>query len=136
MFDIKTGEVTVEGISLHKGQDLASITVSGISFFREFDIGNGWVHRNSGPHIFYGRKIITSMKFFAKKLMGFNIYISDINATDSQQMKPEHDNFLENILGVPAEIDKYHIIYKYSWGEIISYYDPRGGDCAISVSWI
>ncbi|WP_145753000.1 hypothetical protein [Nitrospirillum amazonense] len=93
MFDIKTGNVIIEETSLHKDQELDAITAGGISFFREFDIGNGWVHKNSGPYIFYGREIITSMAFLKNNLMSINIYIGDISATDSQQMKPEHDAF-------------------------------------------
>lgn len=46
-----------------------------------------------------------------------------------------HDEWLIKQLGEPHERKLPCIKYNYSWGEILSYSDPRGGDIGISINY-
>lgn len=49
--------------------------------------------------------------------------------------RKSHDELLITILGEPNERKLSCIKYNYSWGEILSYYDPRSGDTGISINY-
>ena len=49
--------------------------------------------------------------------------------------RKSHDEWLVRQLGEPHERDLPCIKYYYSWGEILSYYDPRSGDTGIVVNY-
>lgn len=49
--------------------------------------------------------------------------------------RKSHDEWLIRQLGEPHERKLPAIKYKYSWGEILSYYDPRSGDTGVVVNY-
>lgn len=49
--------------------------------------------------------------------------------------RKSHDEWLINQLGQPHERKLPCIQYNYIWGEVLSYYDPRGGDIGIAINY-
>lgn len=49
--------------------------------------------------------------------------------------RKSHDEWLINQLGKPHERKLSGIKYNYTWGEVLSYYDPRGGDIGIAINY-
>lgn len=49
--------------------------------------------------------------------------------------RKSHDEWLMNQLGQPSETKPGGINYNYTWGEILSFYDPRGGDTGILINY-
>lgn len=50
-------------------------------------------------------------------------------------IRKSHDKWLMNQLGQPDEIKQTGIKYTYAWGEIMSYYDFKGGDSGIIINY-
>lgn len=49
--------------------------------------------------------------------------------------RKSHDEWLINQLGEPTERKLACIKYDYTWGEILSYFDPKGGDTGIAINY-
>ena len=49
--------------------------------------------------------------------------------------RKSHDEWLINQLGQPHERKLSSIKYNYTWGEALSYYDPKGGDIGIAINY-
>jgi len=55
---------------------------------------------------------------------------------DNVELKRKsHDEWLINQLGQPEERKPAGIEYNYTWGNVISYYDSRGGDTGIKLNY-
>jgi len=55
---------------------------------------------------------------------------------DNVELKRKsHDEWLINQLGQPVERKPAGIEYNYTWGNVISYYDLRGGDTGIKLNY-
>ena len=49
--------------------------------------------------------------------------------------RKSHDEWLINQLGEPTERNLPSIKYLYTWGEILSYFDPKSGDTGIIINY-
>jgi len=49
--------------------------------------------------------------------------------------RKSHDEWLINQLGQPEERKPAGIEYNYTWGNVISYYDSKGGDTGIRLNY-
>ncbi|MEI2467965.1 hypothetical protein, partial [Niallia taxi] len=49
--------------------------------------------------------------------------------------RKSHDEWLINQLGQPEERKPAGIEYNYTWGNVISYYDSKGGDSEIRLNY-
>ena len=55
---------------------------------------------------------------------------------DKVELKREsHNNWLTNNLGEAHEKLPVNLIYRYSWGKIESYYDPKASDSGILITY-
>ena len=49
--------------------------------------------------------------------------------------RKSHDEWLINNLGQPHEKLPVALRYIYNWGDIVSYYDPKGADSGILITF-
>ncbi len=136
LFDINCGEVYVgERIVLRQNSTLQELMIAGLIFSREIDMKTGWVFRVTGPYSLAGRNAILSLGFLSGSLKNVSFTFTEKAPANLEDLHEMQNKILLQELGVPDSQNDRQIIYRFSWGEIASELDPRGGACNIVVNW-
>lgn len=141
---LNTGELIINNKEIYHGMNSGSfmnIFSSEVNTYANGDIER---YNFKNPHI------INELSFWIRTVFKKS-YISSIElknadpklknsyenwSEDKVEIKRKsHDEWLINQLGHPTEINQANIEYNYSWGEVLSYYDPRSGDIGIIINY-
>jgi hypothetical protein len=109
---------------------------AGMLFGRVFDMKTGWVFRVTGPYLLGSHEANLALGFLNDQLRRVNFSLAGRNGTTTQRdLLGFHNQFLFEELGWPTEQTGDRVVYKFSWGNIQSSIDPRGGSCDIVLAW-
>lgn len=121
--------------------------------FVEFGIAKQAVSRqNNEWHYFYvdlvyevlDKQFAVSFTFKGQRLFTlefinrepkFNNSYDEWSMEKVYEEKKSNDELLKKMLGAPHGESNSGIVYRYDWGEIGSFLDPKGGNCSILLSY-
>jgi hypothetical protein len=129
-------------VHLSSGQLLArdigaqQVRAMGVSINDVFDMHTGWQFITSGPHTIFGKEAYLALAFFNDQLKRVHFSLKEPGLPDDPaNVKRLHDSALANEFGVPQVQDSIKTMYIFTWGTIVSAYDPRGGQSEIVLTW-
>jgi hypothetical protein len=107
---------------------------------------NGDIERYNfkSPQNINGLTLWLRIVFIKKSISSVELKNADPNlkntydnwSKDKLELKRKtHDEWLINQLGEPTDRKLPSIKYVYTWGEILSYLDPKGGDTGIVINY-
>jgi len=107
---------------------------------------NGEIERYNfkNPQIIEGLALWVRIVFKKKSISSIELKNADPKLKNSYEnwsddnvelKRKSHDEWLINQLGQPEERKPAGIEYNYTWGNIISYYDTKGGDTGIKLNY-
>lgn len=134
--DIKSGSINFEdGTVLSRDTGLDEFLKTGIAIERKIDMKNGWKVVVPKRYVFFDGPFKFSLYFLDGKLSRVNFAAVRDKSNNIVDLKKIHDDFLHAQLGDPLDDDSRGTVYKYHWGSVTSYIDPRGGQSAIILLW-
>lgn len=97
---------------------------------------NSYVNGDIERYNFKNPQIIDGLSLWIRVVFKKKIISSiELKDHDPKLKRKSHDEWLVNQLGQPHERKLPCIQYNYVWGEVLSYYDPRGGDIGIAINY-
>jgi hypothetical protein len=128
---IRLGDGLVIGHNMTEGQ----LRATGVGIVREIDMKTGWRAISVGPRELFERDTYFTLYFFNGYLKHVHLVLSGGGVTTPQDLKQLHDNVLAIQFGVPQKADTRSATYGFSWGSLVSEFDPRGMQSMMVLSW-
>ena len=138
------GKIIINNKEIYNGMDSVSFKKLFLTDVNSYI--NGSIERDN----FKSPQMIGGLLLWVKVIFKNNIISSiEIKNADSklknsydnwcddkvELKRKSHDEWLVNNLGQPHETMPVSLKYTYNWGEIVSYYDPKGGDSGILITY-
>jgi len=144
MMGLKDGKLIINNNEIYNGMnsgDFINIFSSEVNSY-----ANGEIERYNfkQPQIIDGLALWIRMVFKKKYISSIELKNADPKLKNSYEnwsddnvelKRKSHDEWLINQLGQPADRKPTGIEYNYTWGNVLSYYDPRGGDTGIKLHY-
>jgi len=141
---LKDGKLIINNNEIYNGMnsgDFINIFSSEVNSY-----ANGEIERYNfkQPQIIDGLALWIRMVFKKKYISSIELKNADPKLKNSYEnwsddnvelKRKSHDEWLINQLGQPADRKPTGIEYNYTWGNVLSYYDPRGGDTGIKLHY-
>ncbi|MDG5471456.1 hypothetical protein P6709_06830 [Jeotgalibacillus sp. ET6] len=142
--NLNLGKIIINNNEIFSGMnsgDFLSIFSSEVNSF-----GNGDIERYHfiQPQIIGGLSFWIKIVFKKKHISSIELKNADPKLKNSYDnwsddrivlKRKSHDEWLITTLGQPTERKPSGIKYNYAWGEILSYYDLKGGDTGIVINY-
>lgn len=141
---LKDGKLIINNNEIYNGMnsgDFKNIFSSEVNSY-----ANGEIERYNfkQPQIIDGLALWIRMVFKKKYISSIELKNADPKLKNSYEnwsddnvelKRKSYDEWLINQLGQPADRKPAGIEYNYTWGNVLSYYDPRGGDTGIKLHY-
>ncbi|MDR3411396.1 MAG: hypothetical protein P4L87_10730 [Formivibrio sp.] len=135
--DIESGRLLLDGgMVFFCGMGCDEIERSDLVVTDRLNMKNGWVFWSSKNQKIEGIEINLALLFFCGNLRQIGFAFVDFSSGSSFDLKGLHDKFLMGKFGFPKINNERMLSYAFDWGELISEFDPRGGQANIVISWV
>ncbi|PGT77468.1 hypothetical protein [Bacillus sp. AFS040349] len=141
---LNEGKIIINSNKLYNGMNSESFI-----YTFSFDV-NSYVNGDIERYNFINPQLIDGLSFwirivFKKKcISSIELKNADPKLKNSydnweddklELKRKSHDEWLINQLGQPTERKRAILKYDFTWGEVLSYYEPRGGDTGIAINY-
>lgn len=138
------GKIIINNKEIYNG--MSSVSFKNLFLADVNSYINGNIERDNfkSPQMIEGLLLWVKVIFKNNILSSIELKNSDINLKNSYDnwsddkvklKRKSHDEWLINNLGQPHDRMPVALKYIYNWGEIVSYYDPKGGDSGILITY-
>lgn len=138
------GKIIINNKEIYNGMSSVSFKNSFLADVNSYINGNIERDNFKSPQMIEGLLLWVKVIFKNNILSSIELKNSDINLKNSYDnwsddkvklKRKSHDEWLINNLGQPHDRMPVALKYIYNWGEIVSYYDPKGGDSGILITY-
>ncbi|MGL4106694.1 MULTISPECIES: hypothetical protein [Clostridium] len=138
------GKIVINNKEIYSGMDSESFKKIFLIDVNSYTNGNIERYNFKSPQIIDGLSLWVKIIFKDSFLSSIEMKNADLKlknsydnwSDDKVELKREsHNNWLINNLGEAHEKLPVALIYRYSWGKIESYYDPKAADSGILITY-
>lgn len=135
MFDTVNASLFIEDNVIAGYVRSEAIEMLGIEFVEEINMHTGWIFRTTKRRYVcdWPANLAFGFEENSLKTLSFSFLLEKIDSITELHLF--QNEIIMQELGAPTEINERRIIYKYSWGEIVSQLDPRANSADIIISW-
>jgi hypothetical protein len=134
--DASDGSIVLDsGMMLKSGTDINLFRAMAIPVHRDLDMKTGWRYLSIGPYALLGKAAFFSLGFFEGFLKCVHFSFDEATSFSPELVRESHDQALFNEFGPATTKDQYKTMYAFSWGTVVSAYDPRINQSDVVVAW-